>query len=122
MSESETITVYEKPTCTTCREADKIFRESGVDYEKINYFVENLSEKKLHELLKKMGIPARELLRKSEATYREMGLSHAQLTEKELVALMIKHPQLIQRPIIECGSKAILGRPVEKIREFLESL
>lgn len=114
------ITVYEKPTCSKCREVDKILRESGVDYEKINYYVKPLSQTKVSELLKKMGISARELLRTSEATYKELGLAKAELTDKEIVALMVKHPELMQRPIIERGEKAVLGRPVENIKPLLK--
>jgi arsenate reductase len=99
---------------------DKILRESGADYEKINYYVEPLSQAKLSELLKKMGMPARALLRTSESTYKELGLAKAELSEKEIIALMVKHPELIQRPIVERGSKAILGRPVENIRPLLK--
>ena len=117
---SNSITVYEKPTCTKCREVDKLLRESGVDYEKINYYVEPLSAAKLTELLKKMGISARDLLRTSEPIYKELGLAKAELSEKELIALMAKHPDLIQRPIVERGSKAVLGRPVENIKPFLK--
>ncbi|MBA3857240.1 MAG: arsenate reductase (glutaredoxin) [Cyanobacteria bacterium PR.3.49] len=114
------ITVYEKPTCSKCREVDKILRESGVDYEKINYYVEPLSKAKLTELLKKMGMSARELLRTSESTYKELGLAKAELSEKEIIDLMIKHPELIQRPIVERGEKAVLGRPVENIKPLLK--
>jgi arsenate reductase (glutaredoxin) len=116
----EKITVYEKPTCSTCRALDKILRESGAEYEKINYYVEPLSQAKLTELLKKMGMPARELLRTKESAYKELGLAKAELSEKEIIALMVKHPDLIQRPIVERGSKAILGRPVENIRPLLK--
>ncbi len=114
------ITVYEKPTCTKCREVDKILREAGADYEKINYYVEPLSQAKLTELLKKMGIPARELLRTSESVYKELGLAKKELSDKELIALMAEHPDLIQRPIVERGAKAVLGRPVENIRPLLK--
>lgn len=116
----EKITVYEKPTCSKCREVDKILRESGADYEKINYYVQPLSQAKITELLKKMGMPARDLLRTSESTYRELGLAKAELSEKEIIALMVKHPELIQRPIVERGPKAVLGRPVENIRPLLK--
>ncbi len=116
----EKITVYEKPTCSTCRQLDKILRESGADYEKINYYVEPLTQSKLTELLKKLDMPARDLLRTKEATYKELDLANAELSEKEIVALMVKHPELMQRPIVERGSKAILGRPVENIRPLLK--
>lgn len=116
----EKITVYVKPTCSKCREVDKILREAGADYEKINYYVQPLSQTKLTELLKKMSIPARDLLRTSEATYKDLGLAKAELSDKEIIALMVKHPELIQRPIVERGDKAVLGRPVENIRPLLK--
>lgn len=116
----ERITVYEKPTCSKCREVDKILREAGADYEKVNYYVKPLSQTKLMELLKKMGISARELLRTGETTYKELGLAKAELSDKEIVSLMVKHPDLIQRPIVERGDKAVLGRPVENIRPLLK--
>lgn len=113
------ITVYEKPTCSKCREVDKILRESGADYEKINYYVQPLSEEQLRGLLKKMKISARELLRTSEAIYKELGIAKSDHSEDELIRLMAKHPDLIQRPIVEVGSRAVLGRPVENIRTLL---
>jgi len=116
----EKITVYERPTCSKCREADKLLREFGADYEKINYYVTPLTVPKLTELVKKMGIPARDLLRTTESIYKELKLSKAELSDKELIALMVKHPDLMQRPIVERGNKAVLGRPTENIRALLK--
>ena len=114
------IIVYEKPTCTKCRETDRLLKQSGVDFEKVNYYVKPLSGKKLTELLKKMGISARELLRTRESIYKELELSSRELSEKELISLMVEHPDLIQRPIVERGSRAVLGRPVENIKQLLD--
>jgi arsenate reductase (glutaredoxin) len=116
---SDHITVYEKPTCSKCREVDKILREAGAEYEKINYYVQPLSETKLKELISKMKISPRELLRTTEAIYKELKLGTAKVSDDELIKLMAKHPDLIQRPIVEKGKKAVLGRPVENIRELL---
>ncbi|HYX30358.1 MAG TPA: arsenate reductase family protein [Pyrinomonadaceae bacterium] len=115
----EKITVYEKPTCTKCREMDRFLRESGVDFSKVNYYLEPLSEKKLRKLIEKMGINPRELLRTSESIYRELELSKTQLSEDELIALMVKHPDLMQRPIVERGNRAVLGRPTENVKALL---
>lgn len=117
---TEKITVYEKPTCSKCREVDKILRDSGVDYEKINYYVQPIPEKKLRELLGKMKITPRELLRSSEATYKDLKLAKSEHSDDELIELMLKHPELIQRPIVEKGAKAVLGRPVENIMPLLK--
>lgn len=118
---NEKITVYEKPTCSKCREADRLLRESGIDFDKINYYIEPLGEAKLRELIGKMKIDPRQLLRTSEPLYRELGLARQTLSDDEIIALMSKHPELMQRPIIERGDRAILGRPTENIKTFLSS-
>ncbi|MBK9145576.1 MAG: arsenate reductase (glutaredoxin) [Candidatus Melainabacteria bacterium] len=113
------ITVYEKPTCTTCRKTNKLLAEYGVDFDRVNYYIEPLSASKLKELLKKMNIPARNLLRTKESLYKEMGLARKELSEKEIIDLMVEHPDLIERPIVERGDKAVLARPVENVRALL---
>lgn len=113
------ITVYEKPTCTKCREMDKLLRERGVPFEKVNYYIEPLSKKKLTELIRKMKISPRELLRTSEPIYRELGLAKGEFSDDEIVSLMVKHPDLIQRPIVERGDQAVLGRPTENVKKLL---
>jgi len=98
---------------------DKLLRASGIAYEKVNYYTEPLSRKKLTELLRKMDMKPRELLRKSEPVYKELGLSEDKFSDSELIALMIEHPDLIQRPIVERGDRAVLGRPTENVKELL---
>jgi len=98
---------------------DKLLRESGVDFTKINYYIEPLSKKKLTELIAKMKIKPRDLLRKSEPIYRELGLSKDEFSDDEIISLMIKHPDLLQRPIVERGNRAVLGRPTENVKELL---
>ena len=98
---------------------DKLLRESGADLDKVNYYIEPLSKAKLVELIRKMGIAPRELLRTSEPIYRELGLGKRQFTDDQIISLMLKHPDLIQRPIVEYGNRAVLGRPVENVKEFL---
>jgi arsenate reductase len=90
-----------------------------VDFEKVNYHLEPIGEAKLRELIAKMGISPRELLRTGEAVYKELGLGGRELSDDELIRLMTEHPELIQRPIVERGARAVLGRPTEKIKELL---
>jgi arsenate reductase len=90
-----------------------------VRFEKINYYIEPLSERKLRELIKKMGIKPRELLRTSETVYRELRLGKKEFSDEEIISLMIKHPDLIQRPIVERGGRAVLGRPTENVKALL---
>jgi arsenate reductase len=98
---------------------DKLLRESGIAYEKINYYIAPLSRKKLTELLRKMNLKPRDLLRKSEPVYKQLGLAEDKFSDAELIALMIEHPDLIQRPIVERGDRAVLGRPTENVKELL---
>jgi arsenate reductase len=66
-----------------------------------------------------MNLAPREILRTSEGVYRELGLGKADISDDELIALMLKYPDLIQRPIIERGERAVLGRPVENVKALL---
>ena len=98
---------------------DKLLRESGIPYEKVNYYVEPLSKKKLTELVRKLKMKPRDLLRKSEPIYKELGLAGDEFSDSELIALMVEHPDLLQRPIVERGDRAVLGRPTENVKELL---
>ena len=98
---------------------DKLLRESGVSFEKVNYYIAPLSKKKLTELIGKMQIKPRDLLRTSEAIYKQLGLGKGEFTDNELIALMVEHPDLIQRPIVERGERAVLGRPTENVKSLL---
>ena len=113
------ITIYQKPTCTTCRQVHAMLREAGVDFEAVDYYTDPIPKTKLKELLRKMKLSARELLRTNEDVYKTLGLSEREVTDDELIDLMVKHPDLIQRPIVEKGARAVLARPAERLREIL---
>jgi arsenate reductase len=114
----EKITVYEKPTCTTCRKVAKALLENGIDFEKVNYYIEPFSKTKLKSLIKKMKMKPSEILRKNEKIYKELKIREKNFSEDQILDLMIKYPDLVQRPIIEKGKKAILARPPERIKEL----
>ena len=116
---ADKITIYEKPTCTKCREMDKLLRERGISFEKVNYYIQPLTRKKLTELIRKMNLKPRDLLRKSEPIYKELGLAEDKFSDSELIGLMIEHPDLLQRPIVERGDRAVLGRPTENVNDLL---
>lgn len=115
---SEKITVYEKPTCTTCRKLNKLFEESGIDYKKVNYFIEPLTAEKLKDLLTKANLSAFEVLRKNEPDYKNLKISEVK-SEDDLIKLIVENPNLLQRPIVEVGERAVLARPIEKAAELL---
>ena len=113
------LTVYQKPTCTKCRTTLRLLKERGAEFEAINYFETPLTESDLRGLLKKLGLSAREILRKDEPVAKELGIGKKDFSDEELVALMAKHPDLIQRPIIVRGNQAVLGRPPENVEKLL---
>lgn len=116
----ETLTIYEKRTCSTCRQTVKLLVERGIEFEDVQYFIEPLSAPKIAELLDKMAIAPRELLRSREQTYKDLGLKDSSHTDIELIELMAEHPELIQRPIAEKGARAVLCRPYDRILEILD--
>ena len=113
------ITIYQKPTCSTCREVYKQLKEAGVDFESVNYFIEPIPAAKLKELVSKMRVKPQSLLRTKEEVYRELKLGEKEMSDGEAIALMVKYPELLQRPIVERGKRAILARPPERLREIL---
>ncbi len=110
--------LYIKPTCTTCKKAVKKLSEEGKDFQTVDYYKERFTKKKIKEILDKIDVEPKELLRKREKTYKELDLGNRGLTKKEIVDLLYENPDLIQRPIIETSDKAYLGRPVDKLDEI----
>ncbi len=113
------ITIYHKPTCTTCRQAVQMLKDSGKPFTAINYYEQTFTKAQLKSLLKRAGLAPREVLRTKEEIYQELGLAKKELSDDELLDLMVKHPDLIQRPIVEKGEKAILARPADSIKKLL---
>src|SRR6476619_1263843 len=112
------IVIYQKPTCSTCRQVYTALKESGVDFDAVNYYVDPIPKAKLIELLRKMKMKPRDLLRTKEALYKELSLGRRDLSDDEIVDLMVAHPDLIQRPIVEKGARAVLARPPERLKEI----
>ena len=113
------ITVYEKRTCTTCKNLAELLRERGIDYDAVQYHVEGLTEEEVRELVRKADLPARELFRTREPVYAELGLADREVGDDEAIRLMAEHPQLLQRPVVVRGDRAVLARPVERALELL---
>ena len=114
------LTVYEKRTCTTCKNLASLLEERGVDFERVDYHVEPLTEGQIRALVRKTGRPARELFRAREPVYSELDLADREPDDDEAIALMAAHPELMQRPVIVRGDRAVLGRPIERVLELLD--
>lgn len=115
-----TLTIYQKPTCSTCRNVMAHLRDAGISYDAINYIIEPPSRAKLAELVAKMGAGARALLRTKEPEYGELGLNDPAVDDERIIDAMAAHPALIQRPILEYGSRAALARPAERVSAIVE--
>lgn len=113
------ITVYQKPTCTTCRRLFTLLTEAGVEFERVDYFLQPLTKARLQRLLGKAGLAPREVLRTRAPQYRELGLADASVSDARLLELLVTHPELLQRPIVERGDRAVLARPPERVLDIL---
>ena len=114
-----TLTIYEKPTCSTCRKLRALLSERGVSFESIDYHVTGIGEEELRNLLRKMDAGPREVLRMREPLVEELGLGRPEVSDDELIAQMVAHPALLQRPIVVLGDRALLARPIERALELL---
>jgi arsenate reductase len=113
------ITIYQKPTCSTCRQAVQFLKESGKPFVAVNYYEKPFTESALKALLKKAGLTPKQVLRTKEDLYKELKLSERRLSDDELITLMVKHPDLIQRPLVDLGETAMLARPADSIKQVL---
>ncbi len=110
--------LYHNPRCQKSREALALLQEKGLAFETVLYMSEPLLPNDIEQLLEKLDIDAIDLIRTSEKVWKEE-LKELELHEDELILMMIEHPQLMQRPILENGAKAAIGRPKEKMLEIL---
>ena len=113
------VQIWHNPRCSKSREAMRLLEESGVETEVVKYLEVEPDEKAIKEVLKKLGIHARELMRTKEDIYKELKLADVE-DEGELIRAMSRFPKLIERPIVIKGNKAVIGRPPEKIVDFLK--
>lgn len=97
-----------------------MFRENDIEYERVNYFNEPLTEAELKNLLRKANLSAFAVVRKNEAVYKDLNIA-AVKDEDELIKLIADNPTLLQRPIVEVGDKAVLARPIENALELINS-
>ncbi len=115
----ETLVIYQKPTCSTCRQVVKLAEASGKPYEAINYYEQPFTKAKLKGLLKKGGFPAKDILRTKEDIYKSRKAEIAKMNDDDIIELMIQHPDLIQRPLVEKGEQVIMARPPETLSKIL---
>lgn len=113
------ITIYHNPRCSKSRQTLALLEENGHEPTVIEYLKTPPSEKELKDILKMLGLSARELMRVKEAEYKDNGFNDDSLSEKELITAMLEFPKLIERPIVVANKKAAIGRPPESVLDIL---
>ena len=115
------LTIYEVKTCSTCRNLAALLAERGVEYEGVEYHRTGLDEATIRDLLAQAELGPRDVLRTKEPLVADLGLlDGAGASDDELIAAMVAHPRLLQRPIAVRGDRALLARPVERVLELLD--
>ena len=117
-----TVTIYHNPACGTSRNVLAMLREAGLEPKVVEYLKAPPTRAKLKELLRGMGMSARELLRQRGTPYAELGLSDSKWSEDEIIGFMLEHPILIERPIVETPKGTRLCRPKETALELIQAL
>lgn len=112
------IKIYHNNRCSKSRQGKQILEDSGKDFEVIKYLENIPSIEELREIVSLLGISPIQLVRKNEAIWKE-NYKGKDLTDQEIIAAMVKHPKLIERPIVISGNKAVIGRPPEVISTIL---
>jgi arsenate reductase len=110
---------FHNARCSKSRGALELLRERGIEPQVVAYLEQPPSADQLRDLVRKLGISARGLLRTGEPDYAELGLADTSLDDEALIAAMVAHPVLIERPIFVHGERAVIGRPPERVLELL---
>ena len=113
------VTIYHNPKCSKSRKALEIIRGKNIEPTIILYLASKLSKTEVKNLLAKLGLPIRDILRTEEDEYKNNNLNNDNLGDDELIDFLIKFPKLLERPIVIKNSKAVIGRPPENILNFL---
>ncbi len=113
------LTLYHNPRCSKSRGALELLEARGLTPTVVRYLETPLNAAQLQGLLGKLGISARQLLRTGEDEYKTLNLADSSLSEAQLIAAIVEHPKLMERPILEVGDKAVIGRPIENLLEIL---
>lgn len=113
------VTIYHNPRCSKSRATLALLEERQLQPRVIRYLDDPPSADTLRDILRRLNLRPRDLLRQSEAEYRELGLADGRQSDDELIDIIIQHPKLMQRPIVVTDRHAAIGRPPEQVLEIL---
>ena len=113
------VTIFHNPRCSKSRQTLSLIQEKSIDINIIEYLKTPPDISQLKQILKQLGYEPRQLMRKSEQIYKDLGLGNENKTTEDLVIAMAQNPILIERPIVLSGEKAAIGRPPESVLNIL---
>lgn len=113
------VTIYHNPRCATSRKTLALIRARGIEPVIVEYLKSPPDAKTLRGLLKKLRLPAEAIVRKKEKEYKKLGLDRPSVTDAAVIRAIVRHPILLERPIVVSGSRAALGRPPENVEKIL---
>tara|TARA_Y100000389_G_scaffold183164_1_gene200373 strand:+ start:668 stop:1021 length:354 start_codon:yes stop_codon:yes gene_type:complete len=113
-----TLTVYHNPRCRKSREAIQYLEDKGLSFDIVKYLEQSFDKNTLGEVLKKIEKKPSEILRKNEVLWKKEYASK-DLSEDQILQLLVEQPKLIERPIVTTTDKVVLARPIENLMEFL---
>jgi len=113
------VVIFHNPRCSKSRQTLQLLRDAGVEPDVVEYLENPPSKSRLKQILKMLGLQPRELMRRNEKEYKDLGLDDESLSQAQLIDAMVNVPKLIERPIVINGDKAALGRPPENVLEIL---
>jgi arsenate reductase len=113
------VRILHNPRCSKSRATLNLLQEREIDADIVHYLESPPSAAELRSILNMLELKPRELMRKGEPEYRELGLDDDKLNDQQLIGAMLEHPRLIERPIVIAGDKAAIGRPPENVLDIL---
>jgi len=113
------VTIYHNPRCSKSRETLQLIEEHGITPAIVEYLTSPPDRKTLTQILQQLELRPRDLLRKHETEYKLAGLDDDKLSDEDVIDAMLKYPRLIERPIVICNGKAVIGRPPVKVLDIL---
>tara|TARA_B100000686_G_scaffold267611_1_gene282835 strand:+ start:226 stop:573 length:348 start_codon:yes stop_codon:yes gene_type:complete len=111
--------IYHNPRCSKSRQALAILQDSKVEFEVIEYLINPPTEQELSEIIAKLGIAARDLIRQKEEEFKQLGVKQDVLSHDSAITLMVNEPKIMERPIVVTDEKAVIGRPPENVFDLL---
>jgi Spx/MgsR family transcriptional regulator len=117
--QSRSVEIYVHPTCTGCRRAEEFLRAQGIEYQRRDYFSQRFTREELVQLLERTGLSPRELLSTRSRAYRELGLEEREVSDDELIDLMVREPGLLRRPVVVIDRVVVVGSDRKRLAAAL---